>query len=213
MSAEPPLPALMTLLPRRRFAFLHPLLLSLYIPLFLFAHNFYQVYPSELLLPSVLFLSVGLIVFLIMRLIVGNWPKSAVLSTVVLFFLFFYGIILTEDTRKIITGVLSGHALLSLLVALLAVLASGIALFRWMRAHQGHTLRTLLRTHKGMLVFLVCSAIGVVGLRAFLASQDLPALASKSPIHTFHLVPLSIWLVLGVCCIYAFARIKNDVAV
>lgn len=167
------------------FQMAHPLLLSIYIPLFLFAHNFYQVYASELVVPLALFLLAGTLVFISARLIVGSWPKSAALSSTVLFFLFFYGFIVTEENKTIISTLLAWRWIVLVAVALLTLL---LFISRKGRSAVRGILGRVLR--KRMLLFVVGFAVVAAGTLAILASQ--------MRIHVFHVLPLSVWILLAI---------------
>ncbi len=180
---------------------IHPLLLSIYVPLFLFAHNFYQVYPDELLLPLLLFLLAGTIVFLIMRFALGNWQSSATLSSATLFFLLFYGFIVTEENKKFFSDFYVSGWIILASIALFAIHMLFILKRKPFSAAYGG-LRKIAHTQNRTLLFTFGCLTIVAAVLALLVSE--------SRIHTFHIVPVGLWLALAFCsCVLLYKSVKN----
>lgn len=180
---------------KRGFPF-HPLLLSLYLPLFLFAHNFSQVYLSELFLPLLLFLLTGVVVYGITKLVVGNWQKSAVLSSTILFFLLFYGFVVADENQALFASLLAWKWLVLSGIIVIAVL---ILISSKGRNGLHHVLKSIFQTRK---------IIVIAGFAVVLAIL-ITILASQARIHEFHVLPVSLWLALGLVVCTLLSTLKN----
>lgn len=75
----------------KKLSVIHPFLLALFFVLFLFAHNIYEVYAADLLLPIVAVIALTLILFFSLRLITKSYVKSGIITSWFLVLFFSYG--------------------------------------------------------------------------------------------------------------------------
>jgi len=187
-----------------KFVF-HPILLSLYVPLFLFAHNLSQVYPYELIVPVLLFLLTGTVVLLMIQLITRNWQKSGVLSTTILFFLYFYGFIVTEENKKFITAFLFENYFWSVIVAttllVLVVVYFSEKIFSIFSNHTVLKIFIEIFFNRSIALFVLGTLCTIVLMRSKVISQF---------IHTFHVFPVTVWFIIGIGTVFTLNKtVKN----
>lgn len=81
----------------------HPFLFAIYPPLFLLEHNLHELEPIEGLRAILVSLIVSAVIFLVLRLILKNWQRAALVTTVFMVMFYAYG-----HVRSVIPEVMVG---------------------------------------------------------------------------------------------------------
>lgn len=82
---------------------LHPFLFAIYPPLFLLEHNLHELEPIEGLRAILISLIVSAFIFIVLRLLLKNWQRAALVTTVFMVMFYAYG-----HVRTLIPGVMVG---------------------------------------------------------------------------------------------------------
>jgi len=112
-------------------AFLYPFLFALFPILTLWNTNFGRMGNLEIILPITLSLIISGVVFLLFRLILGNWTKSALFTSLLIFLFFSYGHIFNLLVGNSLFGVRENQPRNFIVAWLIIFLAGSYLIFRY----------------------------------------------------------------------------------
>lgn len=113
---------------RRFLSYLHPFLFALYPILELRNHNITYVAIASLIRPILLSVLLTAIIWVVLRLLAGNWQKSGIITTLVLILFFSYGHVFIQIESTF--GILIRHRHLMLIYAGIFVLLGILILWK-----------------------------------------------------------------------------------
>lgn len=159
----------------------HPFLLALYPPLALLANNISQMRPSEAWRAVVVFLAAGVVLYVLLRLLLHNRQKAAMITSILFIALASYGqVYAVLQTPAFFGGILGRHRILGPVYLVL----TGLAVWGAMRSKMNPvTLTGLFNTISIAALVIPLWQIGSYSLASYNSSVKNQSLLDQNGIH------------------------------